>query len=60
MFIYINTYTQDRSYTQYTCTYIPNIKVCFSLISQIKELQCVTHSSAHCSFSSNNISSGNL
>ena len=26
MFVYINTYTQDRSYTQYTCTYIPNIK----------------------------------
>ena len=27
MFIYINTYTQDRSYTQYTCTYINNIKL---------------------------------
>ena len=31
MIIYINTYTQDRSYTQYTCTYIPNMSSKYTL-----------------------------
>ena len=57
MLAYINTYTQDRSCTQNTCTYIPNIKGCFfneckkeiahTLIPQIEELMFkgLTHSS---------------
>ena len=64
MLTYINIYTQDRSHTQYICTYIPNIIVYFfneckkahthTLIPEIEELmfKSLTHSSAHSSFSS--------